>query len=121
MRMSIIAEEGMLTRWQRDINETMFTQELVDYIPTEWMRRNGSVTQYCIFFQKKISKPFLDEATLERNGGGCKLIHGMTDKPLVACARSHENIWPSRHGGFAHFVGDSLLHLSADTIFVLRT
>jgi hypothetical protein len=69
--------KGVHARWEKDIKEAMCTQELVHFIPTEWMRRNGSYTQYCNFFQKKTLKkkkmPFLDEASLERNVGGCKL------------------------------------------------
>ena len=69
--------KGTLSRFTEDLDEAVKMQQLHDFIPSEWMRRNGSYEQYSEHHRQKKNcvtvKPLINEATLERNVGGCKL------------------------------------------------
>ena len=68
---------GTLNRFKEDIDEAQKHLQIYDFIPSEWMRRKGSYKQYADHYRQKKNcvtvKPLIDEATLERNVGGCKL------------------------------------------------
>ena len=90
----------MLRRWMKAVPAAMKKKELHSvFIASEWMRRNASFAQYVKHHQEKntYSGSLLNEATLERNVGGCKLntwcdgqamssIHGVTDGSVVILA-----------------------------------